>query len=49
MGPDGLPAATEHAILAANYVAARLREHYPVLYTGATGSSRTSASSTSGR
>jgi glycine dehydrogenase len=37
MGPDGLLAATEHAILAANYVATRLREHYPVLYTGADG------------
>jgi glycine dehydrogenase len=37
MGPDGLTRATEHAILAANYVAARLREHYPVLYTGAHG------------
>ncbi|MFW3172426.1 aminomethyl-transferring glycine dehydrogenase [Geodermatophilus sp. CPCC 206100] len=37
MGPDGLLRATEHAILAANYVAARLREHYPVLYTGADG------------
>jgi glycine cleavage system P protein (glycine dehydrogenase) len=37
MGPDGLTRATEHAILAANYVAARLREHYPVLYTGADG------------
>jgi glycine dehydrogenase len=37
MGPDGLLKATEHAILAANYVAARLREHYPVLYTGADG------------
>src|SRR3712207_2868263 len=37
MGPDGLLQATEHAILAANYVAARLREHYPVLYTGADG------------
>jgi glycine dehydrogenase len=37
MGPDGLLSATEHAILAANYVAARLREHYPVLYTGAGG------------
>ena len=34
MGPDGLLAATEHAILGANYLAARLREHYPVLYTG---------------
>ncbi|WP_208104008.1 aminomethyl-transferring glycine dehydrogenase [Modestobacter roseus] len=37
MGPDGLLRATEHAILAANYVAERLRPHYPVLYTGATG------------
>jgi glycine dehydrogenase len=34
MGPDGLAHATRSAILAANYVAARLREHYPVLYTG---------------
>ncbi|HEX6755855.1 MAG TPA: aminomethyl-transferring glycine dehydrogenase subunit GcvPB [Mycobacteriales bacterium] len=34
MGPDGLAQATKAAILAANYVAARLREHYPVLYTG---------------
>ncbi|MEN3308990.1 MAG: glycine dehydrogenase, partial [Micromonosporaceae bacterium] len=34
MGPDGLAAATGVAVLAANYVAARLREHYPVLYTG---------------
>jgi glycine dehydrogenase len=37
MGPDGLTRATEHAILAANYLAARLREHYPVLYTGTGG------------
>jgi glycine dehydrogenase len=37
MGPDGLRRATEHAILAANYLATRLREHYPVLYTGAEG------------
>ncbi|MCT8989484.1 aminomethyl-transferring glycine dehydrogenase [Chelativorans sp. SCAU2101] len=34
MGPDGLKRATEMAILAANYVAARLREHYPVLFKG---------------
>ncbi len=34
MGPDGLRRATATAILSANYVAARLREHYPVLYTG---------------
>ncbi|HEX3931687.1 MAG TPA: glycine dehydrogenase (aminomethyl-transferring), partial [Nocardioides sp.] len=35
MGADGLTAATGAAILAANYVARRLGEHYPVLYTGA--------------
>lgn len=34
MGPDGLASATAHAVLSANYVAARLRDHYPVLYTG---------------
>jgi glycine dehydrogenase len=37
MGPDGLLHATRSAILAANYVAARLRPHYPVLYTGRDG------------
>ncbi len=34
MGPDGLVAATGVAVLAANYVATRLRDHYPVLYSG---------------
>ncbi|HLU70785.1 MAG TPA: aminomethyl-transferring glycine dehydrogenase [Nonomuraea sp.] len=34
MGSDGLTAATEQAILSANYVARRLAPHYPVLYTG---------------
>ena len=34
MGPDGLRDATEMAILSANYVAARLADHYPVLYSG---------------
>ena len=34
MGGDGLLRATETAILTANYVAARLRPHYPVLYSG---------------
>ncbi|MBK7590868.1 MAG: aminomethyl-transferring glycine dehydrogenase [Betaproteobacteria bacterium] len=34
MGGEGLTAATESAILAANYVARRLNEHYPVLYSG---------------
>jgi glycine dehydrogenase len=34
MGGDGLQAATESAILAANYIAHRLQPHYPVLYAG---------------
>jgi glycine dehydrogenase len=34
MGGAGLTAATESAILAANYVAKRLQPHYPVLYSG---------------
>ena len=34
MGPDGLRRATEVAILNANYVAARLADAYPILYTG---------------
>jgi glycine dehydrogenase len=34
MGPDGLQRATEVAILSANYLAARLGEAFPVLYTG---------------
>lgn len=38
MGAEGLRRATEVAILNANYVAARLREHYPVLYAGRHGS-----------
>ena len=33
-GPDGLRRASEIAILSANYVAARLKDHFPVLYTG---------------
>jgi len=37
MGAQGLTAATESAILAANYVAKRLAPHYPVLYSGAGG------------
>lgn len=37
MGPDGLRRATEVAVLAANYLATRLREHFPVLYTGPDG------------
>ncbi|WP_315899886.1 aminomethyl-transferring glycine dehydrogenase [Arthrobacter alpinus] len=35
MGPEGLRLATQTAILSANYIARRLSEHYPVLYTGA--------------
>lgn len=34
MGSEGLREATGAAVLAANYIAARLRDHYPVLYTG---------------
>ena len=37
MGADGLKAATEHAILNANYIATRLDPHFPVLYKGASG------------
>ncbi|MDX9885682.1 aminomethyl-transferring glycine dehydrogenase [Thauera sp.] len=37
MGGDGLKQATEVAILNANYLAARLADHYPVLYTGSQG------------
>ena len=34
MGADGLRDATEVAILSANYIAARLSDHFPVLYSG---------------
>ena len=37
MGTQGLTAATEVAILNANYIAKRLVPHYPVLYTGKNG------------
>ncbi|MEM1108759.1 MAG: aminomethyl-transferring glycine dehydrogenase [Planctomycetota bacterium] len=37
MGPVGLREATEQAILNANYMAARLRGHYDILYTGPSG------------
>jgi glycine dehydrogenase len=37
MGADGLKAATGAAVLSANYIAVRLREHYPVLYAGDNG------------
>ncbi|MBP2368219.1 aminomethyl-transferring glycine dehydrogenase [Pseudonocardia parietis] len=38
MGLDGLRRATLTAVAAANYVAKRLAEHYPVLYSGVDGS-----------
>ncbi|MCC5698689.1 glycine dehydrogenase (aminomethyl-transferring), partial [Klebsiella pneumoniae] len=37
MGGAGLRKASQTAILSANYVAARLGEAYPILYTGASG------------
>ena len=37
MGPDGLTAATENAILSANYIAKRLESYYPILYTDQNG------------
>ncbi len=37
MGAAGLKRATEIAILSANYIAARLAPHYPILYRGAQG------------
>lgn len=37
MGADGLAQATAVAVLSANYVAARLGEHFPVLYRGDSG------------
>jgi glycine dehydrogenase len=37
MGTAGLTASTEHALLAANYIAERLGHHFPVLYAGRNG------------
>jgi glycine dehydrogenase len=37
MGPDGLKQATQVAVLNANYIARRIHEHFPVLYTGKDG------------
>ncbi|WP_372338086.1 aminomethyl-transferring glycine dehydrogenase [Microbacterium sp. MPKO10] len=37
MGLEGLTRATRAAVLSANYIAARLRDHFPVLYTGDNG------------
>ncbi len=35
MGPEGITRATKLAILNANYIAARLEPHFPILYRGA--------------
>ena len=37
MGADGLTQATEIAILSANYISARLKDHYPTLYASENG------------
>ncbi len=37
LGRDGLPKATAIAILNANYIASRLKDHFPILYTGPNG------------
>jgi glycine dehydrogenase len=37
LGTDGMTAATQVALLNANYIKARLEPHYPVLYAGAHG------------
>ena len=37
MGAEGLTEATATAVLSANYIALRLREHFPVLYAGENG------------
>ena len=37
MGADGLTQATEAAILSANYISVRLKDHFPTLYASASG------------
>ena len=37
LGAEGLKKSTEYAILNANYMKARLKKHYPILYTGKNG------------
>ncbi|WP_218509233.1 aminomethyl-transferring glycine dehydrogenase [Variovorax sp. dw_308] len=37
MGAEGLKAATEVAILSANYISSRLKDHYPTLYASPNG------------
>src|SRR6218665_225399 len=36
-GGEGLEAATETAIVSANYISARLKDHFPTLYASANG------------
>ncbi|MBN9410668.1 MAG: aminomethyl-transferring glycine dehydrogenase [Burkholderiales bacterium] len=40
MGADGLTAATQTAILSANYISARLQDHFPTLYASQSGAGR---------
>ncbi|MBS0316637.1 MAG: aminomethyl-transferring glycine dehydrogenase [Proteobacteria bacterium] len=49
MGADGLKAATEAAILSANYISARLKDHYPTLYASEGQGGTSAPSSGSGR
>ena len=37
MGPEGLQSATEVAILSANYISTRLKDHFPTLYASESG------------
>ena len=37
MGSEGLKLASQYAILNANYIASRLKEHFPILYKGSKG------------
>lgn len=37
LAAEGITNATKYAILNANYLKAKLRPHYPILYTGANG------------
>ena len=37
LGTEGLARATTRALLSANYIASRLREHYPILFAGSAG------------
>lgn len=37
MGAEGMKRATQYAILNANYIAARLQNHFPILYAGKNG------------